>query len=96
MYIIITTLIILIIFYFAETIVSMITKISTKSTSGQQIGTMWFVGLLIVNIAVIGFIYGFYYYKLSIPGNKGAAGLRGFPGIPGDDCKMEGGCSPGI
>lgn len=92
MYIIIATLIILIIIFFFQNIITIIIKIFTNPSSFEQIGNMWFVGLLLVNFAVIAFIFVFYYYKSSIPGSKGAQGLRGFPGIPGNDCTMPGGC----
>lgn len=92
MYIILATFIFLIIFYFANTLISMIINITNQSKSSEQIGNLWFIGLLIVNIAVIIFIYAFYYYKISIQGNKGATGLQGFPGLPGNDCKINGGC----
>ncbi len=54
--------------------------------AGQTIGTkafMWFSSLLLINLAILIFIIGFYYYKISA--TPGASGPRGYPGLPGID-----------
>jgi hypothetical protein len=56
--------------------------------SNLESGYLWFFCLLIINIIIISFIIGFYYYKTNQVGKIGATGLVGYPGINGDICNI--------
>ena len=85
MYIVFGTFIILIIYLFGSTIVKIFKSYATQSNIGSQIGNLWFVALLIINIIIVCFIYSYYYYKISLAGNTGPAGSVGLNGLNGDD-----------
>jgi len=55
----------------------------------SSIGFTWFISLLIVNVIILIFIIGFYYYKQNT--SNGPTGPRGLPGIQGyssPDCHV--------
>jgi hypothetical protein len=57
---------------------------SVYQYAGNTIGNkafMWFSSLLLINLAILLFIIGFYYYKISA--SPGAVGPRGYPGSTG-------------
>ena len=74
--------------YFGSTIYSAITSSSANSNNKISIGNKWFVGLLIINLAIVIFICAFYYSKTHLVGDKGLTGQIGFPGSQGYDCKI--------
>ena len=86
MYLIYATAIILIIILFGNTIFTMIKTYTLHPNASFQYGSPWFIGLLLINIFVLIFIYAFYYYKLNTVGNIGSTGDRGFSGQSGDSC----------
>jgi hypothetical protein len=88
MYLIFATVLILIIFFFGSTIMSMIKTYTTNPNPKFLLGNLWFIGLLIINITIIIFIYAFYKYKSSIEGKIGPSGDKGFKGYDGDACKI--------
>lgn len=88
MYIIFGTVIILIIFLFGNSLITMIKTSMTNSKPNMLIGNIWFISLLILNIIIIIFIYVFYYYKSTLSGKEGNPGDRGFPGKPGEPCNI--------
>lgn len=85
MLIILLAIIVIIIVYFFETIVLVFNKFKNGSNS-SSIGNMWFVALLIVNLLIISFIYGFYNYVSNNKGIQGLPGSAGFPGKEGAGC----------
>ena len=86
MYLILGTVLVVIVILFWNIIYTVITKYTSGLSSSGQIGNIWFVGLLIINIAVIIFIYGFYSYKINAKGLAGKVGEPGFVGYNGDEC----------
>lgn len=74
--------------YFGSTIYSAITSSSANSNNKISIGNKWFVGLLVINLAIVIFICAFYYSKTHLVGDKGLTGQIGFPGSQGYDCKI--------
>ena len=84
--IIIVSVLLIIVVYFASTIFTVISTVSSNTDNKVSIGNKWFVGLLIINITLITFTYLFYYYKIQTKGDNGATGLVGFDGISGDSC----------
>ena len=56
----------------------------------NKTGTMWFIGLILINLCILGFIIGFYYYKTKY--SIGPLGPRGYPGQPGFEGIDEEGC----
>ena len=74
--------------YFGSTILSAITSSSANSNNKISIGNKWFVGLLVVNLAIVTFICAFYYSKTQLVGDKGLTGKIGFPGSQGYGCKI--------
>ena len=88
MYIIYATVLILMIVLFSSTIMAMIKTYTNpvNTTTKSIVGSVWFVGLLILNILVITFIYSFYYYKSTTAGKQGNTGSTGFSGLSGDAC----------
>ena len=85
MYIIFGTIIIIIIVLFGNTLVKIFKTYATQSNPGSQVGNLWFVSLLLINIFIIGFIYSYYYYKLGLAGNLGPTGGVGLNGQNGDN-----------
>lgn len=86
MYIIFGTVIVLLIFLFGSTLLSMIKNYVTNSSPTVKIGNVWFVGLLLINVIIIIFICGFYYYKSNEIGQHGLTGDKGFAGYEGETC----------
>jgi len=88
MYIIFTTLIIVAILLFWSTLTSMIRQYTTyaNSNTGFKLGSTWFVGLCLINILIICFLYFFTYYKQNEIGKPGNTGDIGRSGIAGDAC----------
>lgn len=85
MFIILFTLIAIIVVYFFESIILLFNKFKTGSNS-SSIGNIWFIALLVINILLISFIYGFYNYVSKNTGIQGLTGSAGFPGREGDGC----------
>jgi len=88
MFLIFSTIILLIIIMFGNTILSMISTYTTSSNPNLFIGNFWFVGLIIINIIIIIFIYSFYYYKSTSKGVNGSMGDKGFTGYEGEPCMI--------
>lgn len=86
MYIIFACIIILILFLFGNTILYMVKTFTSHANPKFQIGNLWFIGLLIINITLIIFIYSFYYYKSNTIGKDGPSGDKGFTGKDGEGC----------
>jgi len=91
MYIIIASFLIVIFIFFWQTIYTVISSYASNSlkSSNSIIGNMWFICLLIINLCLIIFIYGFYYYKVNTPGNTGNYGDKGFDGERGEPCYIK-------
>ena len=88
MYLIFGTVIVLLIFFFGNTVFSIIKTFATNTNPSVSIGNIWFVGLLIINITIIIFIYTFYYYKSTSIGKDGPTGDKGFTGYIGEPCTI--------
>lgn len=84
--IVITSVLVLVVVYFATTIFSVIKYLTYNNDNKFSIGSKWFIGLLIMNITLIVFTCLFFYYKTRTDGDKGATGLVGFSGLIGDGC----------
>jgi len=84
--IVITSVLLLVVIYFATTIFTVISSVTTNVDNKVSIGSKWFIGLLIMNITLIVFTCLFFYYKTRTDGDKGATGLVGFGGQIGDGC----------
>lgn len=84
MYIVIVTIFILVFVLFGSTIVKLLTSYSSNS----QKGNVWFISLLIINIFIILFLYGYNYYISNLPGKKGGDGTIGNSGSNGLNCIM--------
>ena len=82
--IVITSVLLLVVVYFATTLFSVIKYLSYNNDNKVSIGSKWFVGLFIINITLIIFTCLFFYYKTETEGDKGATGLVGFDGLIGD------------
>ncbi len=91
MYLIFTTLIIIVIVLFWSTIMSMIKQYTTYSNSstGFKLGSTWFIGLFIINIIIVCFLYIFTYFKQNEAGKLGNIGDVGRNGLPGDACVIK-------
>ena len=81
MYIVITCIFLILAFFFWDTIKIML---ATMTSSNLENGYLWFFCLVGINIIVVSFIYGFYYYKINQEGKRGPDGKIGFSGIQGD------------
>jgi hypothetical protein len=55
------------------------------ATGNSTNSILWFVSLLILNLAILAFILIFYYYKSNTPGKDGMIGDIGFSGYDGDN-----------
>jgi hypothetical protein len=86
MYIIIAAIFVIIVAYFASTIFTVITSVSSNSNNKVSVGNKWFAGLLIINLILITFTCTFYYYKSYSEGIKGTTGKKGFEGQQGETC----------
>jgi hypothetical protein len=85
MFLILGTIIIMIIIFFWHNIAIMISSVNNTGQSSKiNQGYIWFIGLLILNITILIFIIGFYYYKSGQTGKPGIDGDRGFPGQSGE------------
>jgi len=67
---------------------SMIKIYTTNPNPKLLIGNLWFIGLLIINITIIIFMYTFYKYKSLTEGKIGPSGDKGFAGYDGNDCTI--------
>jgi len=83
MFIILTVILILTVIYFWNNILTLL-KILKTGNLDSTTGYIWFFTLLIINIIIITFIYGFYYYKTNQTGKDGSNGINGFPGEQGE------------
>ena len=93
MYLIFSTVLIIVIFFFGNTIISLIKSYSTNTNSNIKFCSFWFISLLIINIILIVFIYAFYYYKIDTIGQKGLTGNKGFAGLDGEECIITDSCN---
>ena len=83
MFIILTVILILTVIYFWNNILTLL-KILKTGNLDSTTGYIWFFTLLIINIIIITFIYGFYYYKTNQTGKDGSSGSVGYPGQQGE------------
>jgi len=82
MYIIILSAIVLIIIFYGNILITMIKSVlNTDLTKG----IIWFIGIFIINISLLLFILGFYYYQSNKEGNTGKSGDSGFPAEEGQN-----------
>lgn len=86
MYIIFGALILILVFFFWDSIISML---NIMKKGNIESGYTWFFSLLIINIVILSFIIGFYYYKNKLEGKIGKTGEKGFPGEIGSDSFLE-------
>jgi hypothetical protein len=86
MYLLFATVIVLMIVLFGSTIFSMIKTYTINSNPKFILGNLWFIGLLIINVLIIIFLYSFYYYKSNVVGKDGPSGDKGFNGYDGNEC----------
>ena len=86
MYIIIITTFILIFILFGTTLIKIFTSYSSNTS---QKGNIWFVSLLIINIFIIFFLYGYNYYITNLAGKEGNIGPAGSVGNKGLDCIIK-------
>ncbi len=66
--------------------------LSVVASGNIEKGYLWFFCLLGINIIVVSFIYGFYYYKINQEGKRGPDGANGYTGIEGDACSITTPC----
>lgn len=85
MYIIFISILLVTVIFFWDTINIML---KTMTSSNLENGYLWFFCLLIMNLILVSFIVGFYYYKSTQVGNNGATGSIGYTGIDGDVCNI--------
>lgn len=90
MYIVFICVLVILVIIFWDTINIML---KTMANSNLENGYLWFFCLLAMNITIILFIVGFYYYKANQVGNNGATGSIGYPGIDGDVCDIKISCN---
>ncbi len=67
--------------------------LSSRAFQANTSAFMWFFSLLALNLIIMAFIIGFYYYKIS--GSPGALGPKGYPGQLGESsppCIDTSGC----
>lgn len=86
MWLIFVVALILVVVFFGNTMMTVIKTFFSNQKPTLQIGNIWFIGLLVVNIIIIAFIYGFYYYKINTNGTQGYTGEPGFTGRDGEEC----------
>ncbi len=93
MYLVITTFLILVLYFYWSAIVDMFKRFNSTAPPSFSLGTPWFVSILIVNVIVLCFLLWFYYSKLGngSEGKKGSMGTKGFQGQDGPGCIV--GCS---
>jgi hypothetical protein len=96
MFIIFGTVVILLIAYFWQTIYMIISSFASGANNAISTGNIWFVGLLIINVVLLVFVFSFYYYKSNIAGKQGPIGNRGFEGPEGSGCAFDDGCKKGF
>ena len=85
MYIVFICILLVLVILFWDAINIML---KTMSNSNLENGYLWFFCLLAMNILIISFIVGFYYYKSTQLGNNGVNGAIGYPGIDGNVCNI--------
>ncbi len=83
MYILATTIFILLFFLFGSTIIKLF---SSYLSNDYQKGNIWFISLLIINITIILFLYFYNNYITTQVGLKGNPGDAGNKGNDGDVC----------
>ena len=67
--------------------------LSSRAFQANSQAFMWFFSLLALNLIIMAFIIGFYYYKIS--GSPGALGPKGYQGPLGESsppCIDTSGC----
>lgn len=89
MWLIYMSILFVLIIYFWDAIKMMINNVLSSKTDN---GLIWFITLTIINIMLFVFIYVFTYLKQNESGPVGVAGLRGFPGYSGEECKIKPEC----
>jgi hypothetical protein len=56
----------------------------------NKTGTIWYIGLIFINMLILAFIISFYYYKsnydIGIMGPSGYPGVKGLVGINEEGC----------
>ena len=90
MILIILSFIFLFVFFFWSTIYTVVNTFYNKLNPSLDSGTKWFVGLGVINIAILIFISYFYYLKINEKGKIGIEGERGYPGLEGSKCIVSG------
>ena len=85
MYIIITTIFIILIVLFWDTLIILLKTLNSKNLNN---GYVWFGCLLAINVIIISFIIGFYYHKKNSVGKSGSDGIKGFSGVDGEQCNF--------
>lgn len=86
MFIFYVTLLCCVIVLFWQTVYTVIKAYTSNSLNSKNmyIGNVWFICLLLINLAIILFIYLFYKHKITNTGRLGIDGPRGFPGEDGE------------
>ncbi len=88
MYFIIVIFIIVVGYYYWDTLKSMIDIFNTTSTPSFTIINPWVIGLFFINIICFIFLMYLYQSRKNMPGIKGSMGSKGFTGYQGADCKL--------
>lgn len=86
MYIIIISIIVGVIFLFYNTLIGLASQAQTGKLNNKSI-TIWFYGLLIINIIIASAIHLNKYYveNYQLSGNRGPKGYGGSTGKPGEN-----------
>lgn len=88
MYFIITIFLIIVLYYYWDSIKSMFDIFNTTATPSFKIINPWFMSLLLINIICFVFLLWLYNSKKYKIGVKGSVGNKGFMGYKGSNCNL--------
>lgn len=86
MYLILVIFIIVVGYYYWESLKSMFEIFNVMTTPVFNTINPWFMSLLFINIICFIFLRWLYNQRINTVGNKGSMGNQGFPGYTGSNC----------